>query len=284
MSGNQPVVGGRAPDGGAVRQALRADCSRCVGLCCTVFGFSASADFAFSKPPRTPCVHLLADFGCGIHDRLRPLGFHGCTVYDCLGAGQRIAQQKFPGRDWRDPEVADAMFAAFTVLEELHELLWYLADAAEAAGDESTRRAVAQLTGSTEELAGTDGAVLARLTLHDHRRTVEQTLRQVSAQARGRCAGPRADHRGADLAGARLAGADLRGADLSRAILAGADLRGADLRDADLLGTDLRGADLSGATLAGCLYGTPMQLRAARGDARTVLPAAVQRPSHWTSG
>jgi hypothetical protein len=284
MSGNQAAAGGQSRDGDADRLALRADCGRCVGLCCTLYGFAASAEFAFTKPARTPCQHQLADFRCGIHDRLRPLGLAGCTAYDCMGAGQRIAQEKFPGQDWRSPEVADRMFAAFTVLEELHELLWYLADAAGAVGDEATRHAVAELTDATEELAGQAGADIARLALASHRQTVEQTLRLVSARARRQWAGPRPDHHGADLAGARLAGADLRGADLSRAILVRADLRGADLRGADLLGADLRGAELSGATMAGCLYCTTMQVRGARGDSSTVLPAAVERPTHWASG
>jgi uncharacterized protein YjbI with pentapeptide repeats len=265
------------------RRELRADCSRCIGLCCTIFGFSRSADFAMDKAPRTPCPNLLADFRCGIHDRLRPLGFAGCTVYDCLGAGQRVVQEKFPGQDVHGPEVADAMVAAFTVLEELHGLLWYLADAAQAAADDADRRAVAELTSATERMAALDGAELGRLATGEHRRAVEQTLQSVSARSRQRCSGPRQDHHGADLSGAHLAGADLRGADLSRADLSGADLRGADLRGADLLVAELRGADLSGADLSGCLYATTMQVHGARGDTRTVLPAAVHRPPHWAS-
>ena len=82
-----------------------------------------------SRPGR-PCPNLLADFRCGIHADLRPRGFAGCTVYDCFGAGQRIAQVTFGGRSWQDaPETAPRMFAAFAVMRHLHELLWYLAEA-----------------------------------------------------------------------------------------------------------------------------------------------------------
>ncbi len=66
------------------RDELRADCARCAGLCCVVLGFAASADFAEDKPPRTPCRHLRADFGCGIHDRLPERGFPGCVGRPCL--------------------------------------------------------------------------------------------------------------------------------------------------------------------------------------------------------
>ena len=37
---------------------LRADCSRCVGLCCVAPAFARSADFAVDKPAGTPCTNL----------------------------------------------------------------------------------------------------------------------------------------------------------------------------------------------------------------------------------
>jgi len=59
------------------RQLLRADCSRCVGLCCVAPACSASADFAIDKAAGAPCPNLLTDSRCGIHDELRPRGFPG---------------------------------------------------------------------------------------------------------------------------------------------------------------------------------------------------------------
>lgn len=279
----RPTADAAVPDD-ADRARLRPDCRNCFALCCTALGFQASPDFAITKPPGQPCPHLLDDFGCGIHDRLLPEGFAGCIAYDCMGAGQRVAQHSYRGRDWRQhPELADGMFVALQVMEELHLLLWYLADAAMVAVDQTTRAAVADLTRTTEALASVDGPDLVRLSIDTHRHTVEATLRLVSAQARARYPGPTADHRGADLTGADLAGADLVGADLSGTTLLRADLHGADLRGADLMGTRLTGADVTGANLAGSVYGTQMQLHLARGDGRTVLPTQLRRPSHWAS-
>ena len=103
---------------------MRADCTRCVALCCVAPAFSASADFAIDKAAGEPCPNLCADFRCSIHDWLRPRGFGGCAAFDCLGAGQKIAQVTFGGRDWRaDPALAAPMFAAFAVMRQLHELL-----------------------------------------------------------------------------------------------------------------------------------------------------------------
>ena len=80
------------------RRSLRADCGNCFALCCTAFGFARSADFAVDKPAATPCQNLAADFSCTIHDRLRPRGFRGCTVFDCFGAGDGELRVEFPTR------------------------------------------------------------------------------------------------------------------------------------------------------------------------------------------
>ena len=88
-------------------------------------------------------------------------------------------------------------------------------------------------------------------------------------------------HSGADLMGARLSGQDLRGADLRGAWLIRADLREADLRRADLIAADLRDADVSGADLSEAIFLTQMQVNAANGDANTLLPEGVKRPTHW---
>ncbi|MCT2587858.1 pentapeptide repeat-containing protein [Actinophytocola gossypii] len=259
---------------------LRADCGSCVGLCCVAPAFAASADFAVDKPAGTPCANLLADHRCGIHDSLRDKGFRGCAVFDCFGAGQRVTRETFDGRDWRtEPAVARPMFAAFPVVRDLHELLWYLAEAldrAPAALRADLRAAYAE----TDRLAGQDPDALAAVDVHAHRGRVNALLTRASEAVRGR-RGPH--HRGADLAGRDLAGADLRRANLRGAVLIGADLTRADLRLADVTGADLRGATVCGADLSTALFLTQFQANATRGDTATLLPAAVDRPAHWAA-
>ncbi|WP_313885590.1 hypothetical protein [Fodinicola feengrottensis] len=114
------------------KSELRADCASCFGLCCVALTFAKSADFGIDKRAGEPCPNLADDFRCGIHQDLRPRGFAGCTVYDCFGAGQKISQETFGGKDWRQaPETAGHMFALLPVMRQLHELLWYLAEARE---------------------------------------------------------------------------------------------------------------------------------------------------------
>jgi len=263
---------------------LRADCGSCFALCCVAPAFSASADFAATKPAGKPCANLAADFRCGIHTRLRDQGYRGCTVYDCFGAGQKVSQVTFGGRDWRTaPRSARQMFEVFPVVRDLQELLWYLTEALALPQAEQLRPRLRQVRaeierltlGSPEELLALDGTA--------HWRTVNDLLLRVSELVRARTLGDRRkQRRGADLVGARLAGADLAGANLRGAYLIGADLSGADLRGADLIGADLRGADLSRADLTGSVFLTQPQLDAARGDADARLPDRLRRPGHWT--
>jgi len=286
--------------------SLAADCSRCVGLCCVAPAFAASADFAFSKPAGVACRHLAPDASCTIHDRLIPSGFPGCVAYDCFGAGQRVVAL-FGGGPRSAP-----MLSAYETVRQLHELLWYVADAlsrppaapVHAALADARRAIEAAIAGGPSSIEATDPAA--------HRATVAPLLRRASALTRtavppaagrdlagrdlagrdlagrdlagrdlaGRDLAGR-DLAGRDLAGRDLAGCDLSRADLSTASLIGADLRGAGLQVADLLAADLRGANLDGADLSGALYLTRTQVGSARGSATTRLPDGLPRPAHW---
>jgi len=259
---------------------LRADCANCFALCCVAPAFAPSADFPIVKPAGRPCLNLRADFRCGIHDSLRPRGFRGCAVYDCFGAGQKVSQVTFGGRDWRrDPGAARPMFAAFAVMFHLHELLWYVTEALALERARPLHAELEDALAETERLTRLDAAALVALDADAHRGKVDPLLREASELARAGLHGP--ELRRADLAGADLRGADLRGADLRGASLIGADLAGADLRTVDLIGADTRDADLSGADLSGALFLIQAQLDAARGDAATRLPPALARPGHW---
>lgn len=76
---------------------LRADCENCFGLCCVALPFAATTDFAIDKEGGKPCPNLQNDFRCQIHRDLRQKGFRGCTVFDCLGAGQRFLKLHLKG-------------------------------------------------------------------------------------------------------------------------------------------------------------------------------------------
>jgi hypothetical protein len=181
-----------------------------------------------------------------------------------------VVQEHFGGREWRTtPEVREELFATFEVVERLHELLWYLEDAA-------SRRLPRDLR---DEVEGLRSAVEAAAAEPHERDVVPLQLRadallgEVSGAVRpgGRSL------RGHDLAGRDLRDEGLTDADLRGALLLGADLRDVDLGEADLLGADLRGADLRGADLSHSLFVTRMQVRAGRYDESTLLPGWAAR-------
>jgi hypothetical protein len=264
------------------RSHLRADCANCAGLCCVAPAFAASADFAITKPGGTPCPNLQDDFHCGIHDRLRDRGFPGCTVFDCFGAGQRITQETFGGATWREtPELAGQQFAVLPVMRQLHEILWYLTEAAELPAAAPLRAEITAARERTDALAAGSPDELTSLDVTAFRGEVGELLQRVSERVRAGVPKRARDRRGADLMGKNLRGARLRGASLRGAYLIGADLRGADLRAADLLGADLRAADVRGTDLGECLFLTQPQVEAAIGDAATAIPAVLTRPAYW---
>ncbi|MFE7549514.1 pentapeptide repeat-containing protein [Streptomyces gardneri] len=263
--------------------ALRGDCANCFGLCCVALPFAKSADFAVNKSSGEPCRNLQEDFRCGIHTRLRPSGFQGCTVYDCFGAGQRVSQVTFGGVSWREaPETARQMYEVFPVVRQLHELLRYLTEALALPAARPLHTELRAALARVEELTGGTPDALEKLDVAPVRAEVNPLLLRTSELVRATAGGKPKSRRGADLIGKRLRGAKLRGADLRGALLIAADLTGADLTLTDLIGADLRDADLSGADLAGALFLTQPQLNSARGNAATRLPDGFDRPTHWT--
>jgi hypothetical protein len=261
------------------RAHLRADCSRCAGLCCVAPAFARSADFAIDKPAGHACPNLRGDFRCGIHADLRPRGFPGCEVFDCFGAGQQLTQVTFGGRSWREsPELAAAQFAVMPVLRQLHEMLWYLTEAVALPAARPLHGELQTARDRTDALTAGTPDELVDLDVGGYRAMMGELLGRVSELVRGPGA---PDHRGTDLIGRDLRRTPLADASLRGAYLIGADLRGVDLGTADLLGADLRAADVRGAVLSRCLFLTQPQVTAARGDRSTRLPVAVTTPAHW---
>lgn len=261
---------------------LQADCANCFALCCVALPFAKSNDFAVNKPAGTPCKNLREDFRCGIHTRLRDTGFQGCTVFDCFGAGQQVSQVTFGGRDWRThPETRAEMFDVFPVMRQLHELLFYVAEALTLPDAAPLHARLRDALAETEQWTRADAPSLADLDVGALRQQINTLLLKTSELVRAKVPGRKKNHRGADLMGARLSGADLRGANLRGAYLIAADLSRADLRTADLIGADFRDANLRDADLRNALFLTQPQLNAAQGNPKTHIPPSLTHPNHW---
>ncbi len=132
----------------ASSHSLQSDCANCAALCCVTFEFDVSDDFAIAKSANTACPNLDDCGQCKVHDKLEDMGFRGCAVFECYGAGQRVTQEMFGGRSWQDdPSLIRPMASCFRQVRRLHELLMLLEAASTLSlpkEDEAQRRSWAE--------------------------------------------------------------------------------------------------------------------------------------------
>jgi hypothetical protein len=170
--------------------ALRADCTRCNGLCCVYLAFDRSELFAIDKAAGTRCPNLADDCRCAIHPDLIRRGFSGCARYDCLGAGQRVVQELFNGRSWSEsPAMAASMFSAFRVMRRVHELLLLLRSAEALPLTPREAEALAGLHETLQPSHGWSRASLAAFERSDLEGQVMEFLRSLKHQVPARSVG-----------------------------------------------------------------------------------------------
>lgn len=143
---------------------LKDDCARCAGLCCVGLALDRGPDFAIDKPAGIPCPNLDAGCACTIHARLSEAGFPGCVRYTCRGAGQRVVQEIFGGRSWReDPALLGPMLEAFGEMRGLHDRIAMLRTAARLPLGEAEERCRRELLERLESAVPGDRTALAAL-------------------------------------------------------------------------------------------------------------------------
>lgn len=265
--------------------SLKSDCKNCFGLCCVALPYAKSADFPFNKDGGKPCQHLCSNNRCNIHEQLREKGFRGCVSYECFGAGQHVSQFIYNGNDWQNnSEHAREMFAVFPLVQQLHEMLWYLSQALGLNETNSFQSSLQKVYDETLNLTKKAPKEILKLDIPSHRRIVNDLLVKTSEVYRKDVVKKNKKKKlkiRMDYLGANLKGADLKGANFRGALLIAADLRHADLRKVDFIGADLRDADLSNANLADCLFLTQSQVNAANGSVNTIIPSYLKTPAHW---
>ncbi|ATP39538.1 hypothetical protein CSE16_05435 [Solibacillus sp. R5-41] len=264
---------------------LRADCGNCFGLCCVALPYAKSADFAFNKDSGTPCKNLNTDYRCSIHQNLRNKGFRGCTVYECFGAGQKVSQRTYKQNSWiNNPSTASEMFNVFPIMQQLHEMLYYLYEALNLKEALPLYKDLQNAVEETAQLTNLSPQLLLQLNIPTYRESINKLLLQTSERVRATIKNnknPAKQMKRTDFIGAKLRGTDLRGMNLRGALLIAADLRDCDMRVTDFIGADMRDANLSGANLLGSIFLTQAQINAANGDRNTVLPPNFSIPKHW---
>lgn len=145
------------------KPVLRPDCTRCAALCCIALAFDRSDRFAIDKPAQQPCPNLDTCGTCTIHAARVEEGYQGCLDFDCFGAGQRVTQAFFGGRNWiDDPSLIAPMSQAFVIALQAHDCL-ILLDQAEKLDLTPTDRHRARQLGAAVAAAGVSAELLQPL-------------------------------------------------------------------------------------------------------------------------
>lgn len=175
------------------------------------------------------------------------------------------------------------MFIVFPIMQQLHEMLYYLYEAISLKETHSIHQNLKSSIHITDELTSLNYHSLKDVDINSHRSKVSELLFQTSDLVRSNISQNKMSKipNGTSLIGANLKRKNLRGVSLRGALLIAADLSESDLSFNDFLGADLRDAKLDGANLTGCLFLTQAQVNAAKGNRLTILPPSLNRPKHW---
>ncbi|MGL5330241.1 MAG: pentapeptide repeat-containing protein [Peptostreptococcaceae bacterium] len=269
---------------------LKIDCKNCFGFCCVALYFSKMDGFPNDKSAGTPCINLKKDYSCAIHKNLRSKGLKGCTIYDCFGAGQKVAKDTYENKSWNEsPQLANEMFEVFLVMRQLHEMLWYLTDALTLVAVKFTEKEIKKLIDETEKLTNLSPKSILDINIEEHRSKVNTTLKKAYELIKEEMQKTIKENSkvkknfisGFDFIGSNLTKTNLLGANFQGALLIASNLKGVDLTGANLIGADMRDANISGADLSNSVFLTQSQINSANGDSKTKLPSFINRPSYW---
>lgn len=151
---------------------FRSDCAECAAICCSAFAFEPSEDFPEAKPAGVACQHVTADFRCAVHDRRAALGFRGCIVFDCHGAGQAFTAD-FLNSGGQAADIAQ-YFPDLVALQKARHLLFLALGLA--LGPEKEARARTLLAASARPDSGWTAATLDRVQPRRFAKTVAEFL------------------------------------------------------------------------------------------------------------
>lgn len=267
---------------------LKIDCPNCCGICCAALYYAKSEGFPSDKPAGQPCGMLSEDFSCSIHEKLASCNLKGCMAYDCLGAGQKVTQNIYKGKDWRStPQIKDQMFQVFLIVYQLHQMLWYLTEALTLTCAVKYKDQINILIQENEAMTRLLPEEILMLSIDDYRFRVNDLLKRictlVKSQVNPKFHSDKAScsKNATDYMGKNFKKTNLDGHDFSMAFLIASNLEGCSLFGANFLGADLRDATIKNVDLRESVFLTQEQINTAIGNSQTMLPPHLTRPSSW---
>ncbi|MFS0788060.1 pentapeptide repeat-containing protein [Shouchella sp. 1P09AA] len=179
-------------------------------------------------------------------------------TYECFGAGQYVSQVIYSGESWREnKDLAVDMFIVFPIVQQIHEMLFYLSQALEVAEDKH-KHSLSFLQDELLEQTSSRSSI-RNFNVSHYRGRVGASLEEVSRTYRKAYSQKKlkSNYIGMRISGS-LAGQSLRGK-----LLIGANGNHANFHRVDFLGADMRDTQLKRANLSDALFLTQSQLNAA---------------------
>ncbi len=253
---------------------LRIDCENCCGLCCIALCFRKSDGFPGNKSAGKPCEYLMSDYKCKIHSKLSEMNMKGCLNYDCFGAGQKVSNKIFYGQDWiKNPEISKEMFEVFIKVLQLHQVLWYLIQAASISNDKNNVETLDKYILENNEITSLTYKDILNYDLEGYRTRANKAIKRSFRF--------NFDQNMKDYIGKDFKRINLDGKDFSMAFLIGASLEGCSLKGANFLGTDTRDLQVKNTDLSNSYFLTQIQINSTLGNKNTKIPLYLTRPEHW---
>lgn len=253
---------------------LRIDCENCSGLCCVALCFRKSDGFPGNKSAGEPCEYLVSDFRCKIHSKLSDMNMKGCLNYDCFGAGQKVSNKIFDGQNWKkNLEISKDIFDVFIKVLQLHQVLWYLIQAASISNVKNNIETLDKYILENNKITSLPYKDILNYDLEEYRTNANKAIKRSFRFNPGQ------DKK--DYIGKEFKRMNLDGKDFSMAFLIGANLEGCSLNSASFLGTDLRDVVVRNTDLSNSYFLTQIQINSALGNKNTKIPLYLTRPEHW---
>lgn len=260
---------------------LKADCSKCSGLCCTALLFSKIDGFPENKQAGKPCTKLQNDYRCKIHNDLEKLNMKGCIGYDCFGAGQHVTQSIYKGETWLTlREKSNEIFDIFLIIVQLYQIRYYLEESALIIPAKDLWSDIRDLINENEALCNSTPQSILAIDIDSYRSRVNIILKQVCDSIR-KCF-KNSDHkRTTEFIGRNFSKRDMSGLDLSGTLLIAANFDRCIFKGTIFLGADTRDTIFSNADLRGAAFLTQGQVNSAKGNKNTKLPKHLDYPVTW---
>lgn len=260
---------------------MKADCSKCSGLCCTALFFSKTDGFPKDKAAGQPCTNLLNDYRCKIHSQLEKQKMKGCIGYDCFGAGQQVTQVIYQGQTWNDiPDRTTEIFDVFINVFKLYQIRYYLIEAASLISAQPLKESIQCLIEENIKMCHYSPESILSLDLEQYRQRSNHILIQVCKLLQQSLHSEDKKFP-ANFLGGNFKGRDMSGADLSSKLLIAANFEKCLFHGTIFLGADTRDTNFNNADLSEAVFLTQGQVNSAKGNCNTKLPCHLDYPSTW---